>query len=136
MPTDSAMRFLLVTYDLDAGSSPTSTTASHGMTPRVARRRLAPSRTWASTFCWTGLPSRIMCGSCTPARATTPDVPSRRDAQASDLGGAPRVGVDGDDHAVQGGRALGGLEANGHLVEEALKDQVAVHADEDRKSVV
>src|SRR5207245_2234531 len=91
-----------------------------GVTPRSARRRSTPARTTASTFSATGLPSRI-----TPAPAWSSSL-----ADPDDVGGAARLGIDRDDHAVQRGGSLGRLEADGHLGEEALQDQILVHADD------
>src|SRR5687767_12322676 len=120
MPTDSAARFLLRTYTCDAGSSPMRTTPSVGVTPRAALSFSTPALTSARTRSWTGLPWRITRA---PAR-------SRGYAQAADVLCATRVRVEGDDGAVQRGRALGRLEARRHLAEEALHDDLAIDADD------
>src|SRR5688572_28029639 len=123
MPTDSAARFLLRTYTCDAGSSPMRTTPSVGVTPRAALSFSTPALTSARTRSWTGLPWRI-------TRAPARSARSRRYAQAADVLCTTRVRVEGDDGAVQRGRALGGLEARRHLAEEALHDDFAVDADD------
>src|SRR5918996_2942783 len=121
MPADAAVFFLLRTYTAEAGSVPTRTTARPGVMPCAACSAPTPSRTLASTFCATALPSRVTRPSRTPR--------SWQEAEALDRGRAPRLGIDRDHHAVQRGRALGRLEPDRHLGEEPLQDLLAIHAD-------
>src|SRR3989442_11074726 len=114
MPTPSAAFFLFATYTRDGAKSPTRTTASFGVAPVWARRRSTPARPSPRIFCATALPSRIN---------------SRRDAHAADVRGAAGVGIHHDDGAVERRGAPRRLEANRHLREEALEDEVLVHAD-------
>src|SRR5919201_5913902 len=114
MPTPSAAFFLFATYTRDGAKSPTSTTARLGATPVSARRRSTPTRTSPSTFWATALPSRIN---------------SRGYAQPTDIRGAAGIGIDDDDCSVKRSRSPGRLEADRHLGQEALEDDVLVDAD-------
>src|SRR5262245_5831003 len=124
IPTDAAARFLLRTYRADAGSSPTSTTASAGATPVDSRRRSTSARTSSRTFWATIRPSRIT------VEQNSTVTRSRGHLQAVDGGRPAALGIHRDDDAVQSGRSFGGLEARRHLGEEALDDRVPVDADD------
>ena len=68
MPASSAARPLLRTYTADAGSSPTSTTASPGSTPVDAFSAATPSATSPRTCFAISLPLMISAAMSAPSR--------------------------------------------------------------------
>src|SRR5437868_1967312 len=95
MPTSRHALLLPRTYTCDAGSSPTSTTASPGVTPR-ARSAATSSRTSSRTFAEIALPSMSISLFSHPVASSTGTRIGRSALQ--DLGEGDAIDLDELDH--------------------------------------